>query len=154
MRGGSDISYFLFHFCSRPLKNPRVVFSLIQYFKRDRACQSCLWGWQLPWGTLTVHGPLFLFETGPMLGHLLWHSENSVNQQRMKCRGLPFKTSGVPEAKWSVGLYANMLKKNPVWNSGRGLWSWRIRLILVVNLPNTRTIAASVHFCKPRLCWN
>lgn len=111
MRRGSDISDFLFHFCSRPLKNPRVVFSLIQYFKRDRACQSCLWGWQLPWGTLTVQGPLFLFETSHMLGHLLWNSENSVNQQRIKCRGLPFKTSGVPEAKWSVGLYEHASKK-------------------------------------------
>lgn len=46
-----------------------------------------------------------------MLGHLLWNSENSLNQQRMKCRGLPFKTSGVPEAKWSVDMYATMLKK-------------------------------------------
>lgn len=71
MRSGSDISDFLFHFCSPPPppppKTPQVIFSPIQYLKRN---QSCLYRWQLPWGTVTASGPLFQFETGSVLGHL------------------------------------------------------------------------------------
>lgn len=73
-----------------PTKNSRVIFSPIQYFKikRNHTCQSCLHRWQLPRGTVTVHGPLFQFETAPMLGHLLCNSEYSRNQQRMEVQGL------------------------------------------------------------------
>lgn len=65
-------------------EEPWVIFSPIQYFKRNHACQSCLYRWQLPQGMVTVHGPLFQFETVSMLGHLLWSSENSLSQKGIK----------------------------------------------------------------------
>lgn len=126
MRGGSDISDFLSHFCKHPPKERLLIFSPIQYSKRSHACQSCLYRWQLPWGTVTVHGPLFQLETGSMLGHLLWNSENSLNHQRVKCRGLPFKISGVSEAKWTADMYGHRLQKSPVCTSERALGIWRI----------------------------
>lgn len=62
------ISFFPF-LQSPPWRTHQWFFSPIQYLKRNHACQSCLYRWQLPWGTLTVHSPLFQLETSSMLGY-------------------------------------------------------------------------------------
>ena len=126
MRRGSDISHFWFHSCSRPCRNPPMISTPIRYLKRRRARHSCLCRWQLPWGTLTVRGHYFSLKSSPCWDLLLWKSENSLNQQRMKCWGLPVKTTGDSEAKWTVDMLTRYRKTQCVGRIRQKEINWNI----------------------------
>ncbi len=99
MRRGSDISHFLSIFCSQPHEELTSDFQPIPIFEKEPHMPVL----SLQMTTAMEHGdspwPIILVWTAPTLGHLLWKSECSHNEQRMKCRGLLFKINGVSEAK-------------------------------------------------------
>lgn len=116
MRSGSDISNFLFHFCPLPPPPEDLTSDFparSNIWKGAMRCQVCLSRWQLPWGRMTAHGPLFQLETGSMLGHAMQNGENSLILQRMKCQGLPFKPNVASEAKWTFDMYETCDKISP-----------------------------------------